>query len=95
VTTTPILQQQQQGRFTLYLEAHGIKHITDSIGKPTTQGKIERFFQTFEPHYPRFNDMELFREYYNNKPLGSLNHKTPSIPQLTVRYVIGSRNSAT
>jgi len=67
-----------KSRYTLYLEAHGIEHITGSIGKPTTQGKIERFWQTFELYYPRFNDMERFREYYNNKPHRSLNYKTPA-----------------
>jgi transposase InsO family protein len=65
-------------RFTLYLESHGIQHITGSIGKPTTQGKIERFFQTFQLYYPRFNDLNQFREYYNNKPHRSLNCKTPA-----------------
>jgi len=67
-----------KSRFTLYLESHGIQHITGSIGKPTTQGKIERFFQTFELYYPRFNDLNRFREYYNNKPHRSLNYKTPA-----------------
>jgi len=66
-----------KSRFTLYLEAHGIEHITGSIGKPTTQGKIERFWQTFELYYPRFNDLNQFRDYYN-KPHRSLNYKTPA-----------------
>jgi transposase InsO family protein len=65
-------------QFTAYLEGHGIEHIMGSIGKPTTQGKIERFFQTFELYYPRFNDLNRFREYYNNKPHRSLNYKTPA-----------------
>jgi len=72
-----------KSRFTLYLEAHGIMHITGSIGKPTTQGKIERFWQTFELYYPRFNDLNQFREYYNNKPHRSLNYKTPAQIYLT------------
>jgi transposase InsO family protein len=68
-----------KSRFTLYLESHGIQHITGSIGKPTTQGKIERFFQTFELYYPRFNDMTEFLEYYNNvRPHRSLNSLTPA-----------------
>jgi len=67
-----------KSRFTLYLEAHDIEHIIGSIGKPTTQGKIERFFQTFELYYPRFNDLDRFREAYNHKPHRSLNYKTPA-----------------
>jgi len=55
-------------RFTNFCIKHGIEHILGSIGKPTTQGKIERFFQTFAAYYPRFNNLEQFRKYYNNKP---------------------------
>jgi putative transposase len=50
-----------------------------SIGKPTTQGKIERFFQTFELYYPRFNDMTEFQQHYNYvRPHRSLNFLTPA-----------------
>jgi transposase InsO family protein len=52
------------GRFTDFCETHGIEHIHGSIGKPTTQGKIQRFFQTFMLYYPRFNDMPRFVEHY-------------------------------
>jgi transposase InsO family protein len=64
-------------QFTAYLEARGIEHIMGSIGKPTTQGKIERFFRTFAAYYPRFNDLEIFRTYYNAKPHAGLNYMTP------------------
>jgi len=67
------------GRFTNFCQTHGIEHIQGSIGKPTTQGKIERFFQTFEAYYPRFNDMSRFLEHYNKvKPHRSLNFLTPA-----------------
>jgi len=67
------------GRFTNFCETHGIEHIQGSTGKPTTQGKIERFFQTFTAYYPRFNDMTDFLEYYNKtKPHRSLNFLTPA-----------------
>jgi len=64
-------------QFTAYLEAHGIEHILGSIGKPTTQGKIERFFRTFSAYYPKFNNLEAFRIYYNTKPHAGLNYMTP------------------
>jgi transposase InsO family protein len=67
------------GRFTNFCETHGIEHIQGSIGKPTTQGKIERFFQTFTLYYPRFNDMPRFLEHYNKvKPHRSLKFLTPA-----------------
>jgi transposase InsO family protein len=75
---TQFYSDDGKSRFTLYLEAHGIEHITGSIGKPTTQGKIERFWQTFQLYYPKFNNTNRFREYYNNKPHRSLNYKTPA-----------------
>ena len=68
-----------RSQFTAYLEARGIEHITSSIGKPTTQAKIERFFQTFELYYPRFNDITDFLEHYNYvRPDRSLNFLTPA-----------------
>jgi len=67
------------GRFTNFCEAHGIEHIFGSTGKPTTQGKIERFWQTFELYYPRFNDMTDFLQHYNYvRPHRSLNFLTPA-----------------
>jgi len=66
------------GRFTSFCTKQGIEHILGSIGKPTTQGKVERFFQTFSAYYPRFNNIDQFREYYNNKPHRSLNYRTPA-----------------
>jgi len=75
---TQYLSNDSPGRFTTYLHSHGIEHILGSTGKPTTQGKIERFFQTFQRYYPRFNDADRFRKYYNDKPHRSLNYKTPA-----------------
>jgi len=66
------------GRFTSFCAKQGIEHILGSTGKPTTQGKIERFFQTFQRFYPRFNDVDHFRRYYNDKPHRSLKYRTPA-----------------
>ena len=68
---------------TAHLEAHGVEHILQhilgSIGKPTTQGKTECFWQTFELYYPRFNDGTEFLEHYNYvRPHRSLNFLTPA-----------------
>jgi transposase InsO family protein len=66
-------------RFTDFCATHGIEHILGSTGKPTKQGKIERFFQTFTAYYPRFNDMTEFLEHYNHvKRHRSLNFLTPA-----------------
>ena len=66
------------GRFTNFCTQHGIEHILGSTGKPTTQGKIERFWQTFTAYYPRYNDLNRFLDAYNHKPHRSLNYRTPA-----------------
>ena len=76
---TQFYSEDGGSQFTAYLKAHGIEHIMGSIGKPTTQGKIERFFQTFELYYPRFNNMTQFLKHYNYvRPHRSLNFLTPA-----------------
>jgi transposase InsO family protein len=75
---TQYWSNDSDSRFTSFCTKHGVEHILGSIGKPTTQGKIERFFQTFQLYYPKFNDPDRFKEYYNNKPHRSLNYKTPA-----------------
>jgi len=67
-----------ESMFDAYCELHGIEHILGSIGKPTTQGKIERFWQTFQLYPPRFSSPTQFKQYYNQKPHRSLNFLTPA-----------------
>ena len=75
---TQFYSNDGKSRFTEFCEEHGIEHIFGSIGKPTTQGKIERFWQTFTLYYPKFDNPARFREAYNHKPHRSLNWKTPA-----------------
>jgi putative transposase len=76
---TQFYSEDGGSQFTAYLEAHGIQHIMGSIGKPTTQGKIERFFRTFQLYYPRFNSTPEFLHHYNYvKTHRSLNFLTPA-----------------
>jgi len=74
---TQFYSEDGESQFTSFCEANGIEHIMASIGKPTTQGKIERFFRTFTAYYPRFNNLNEFRKYYNMKPHAALKYKTP------------------
>jgi len=37
-----------ESSFDAYCEAKGINHILGGIGKPTTLGKIERWFRTYD-----------------------------------------------
>ncbi|MHB1907789.1 MAG: hypothetical protein ACYCQJ_02820 [Nitrososphaerales archaeon] len=62
-----------ESTFDKKLKGLGINHILSGIGKPTTTGKIERFFATYSIEGSRYNTLEYFLHYYNH-------YKTPSIP---------------
>jgi len=68
-----------ESSFDQYCLQHGIKHILGGIGKPTTQGKIERWFRTYDLEHDRFPLHRKFIHYYNfERPHMSLNYKTPA-----------------
>ena len=60
--------------FEAYLDEHGIKQTLCAVGRPQTNGKIERFFQTYEKQRWRFPSLERFLDFYNKeRPHMSLN----------------------
>lgn len=68
-----------ESRFDIYCRNNRIKHILGGIGKPTTLGKIERWFRTYDQEHAKFNLHRKFIEYYNyERPHMSLNYKTPA-----------------
>jgi putative transposase len=68
-----------ESSFDNYCEQHGIKHILGGIGKPTTQGKIERWFRTYDLEHARFPLHRKFIRYYNwERPHMALNYSTPA-----------------
>jgi putative transposase len=71
--------KSKHSRFDVRLRRRGIKHIRGAIHSPTTQGKVERLFQTFKREFRFCNgDSELWRIRYNHfRPHISLNRKTP------------------
>lgn len=65
-------------RFLEHMKSKGIKHIYASIKKPTTCGKLERFWGTHNRERWNFNSLRRFVNYYNFKrPHMSLNWYTP------------------
>lgn len=57
----------------------GIEHITASVRRPTTTGKIEAFHKAYEAESRLFNQHWSFIRYYNyTRPHESLNYLTPS-----------------
>ena len=71
--------KSKQSRFDRKCRKRGIEHIRGAIHSPTTQGKVERLFQTFKREFPFCNnDVELWRMRYNHfRPHTSLNNKMP------------------
>lgn len=71
--------KSKHSKFDIQLRKRGIKHIRGAIHSPTTQGKVERLFQTFKREFRFYNgDSELWRMKYNHfRPHMSLEGKTP------------------
>jgi len=71
--------KSKHSKFDRKLRKRGIQHIRGTVHSPTTQGKVERLFQTFKREFKFCNgDSELWRMRYNHfRPHMSLNGKTP------------------
>jgi hypothetical protein len=71
--------KSKHSKFDRKLKARGIQHIRGTVHSPTTQGKVERLFQTFKREFPFCNgDVELWRMRYNHfRPHISLHKRTP------------------
>jgi transposase InsO family protein len=68
-----------ESMFDAYCQQHGIKHILGGISKPTTLGKIERWFRTYDLEHARFQLHRKFIEYYNyERPHMALDYSTPA-----------------
>jgi putative transposase len=71
----------QRGETCMYsgrLNELGVNHILASVKKPTTCGKLERFWLTHNLERWKFNSLQAFTQYYNFKrPHMSLNYLTP------------------
>lgn len=83
--------KSKHSRFDRKLKTRGIEHIRGSVHSPTTQGKVERLFQTFKREF-KFcnNESELWRMRYNHfRPHMSLNGKTPDEIYDDFRILIG------
>ena len=71
--------KSKHSKFDRKLKVRGIMHIRGTVHSPTTQGKVERLFQTFKREFPFCDgDVELWRMRYNHfRPHTSLEKKTP------------------
>lgn len=68
-----------ESEFDRFCTEQGIEHILGSIGKPTTTGKIERWFGTFKAQIDSFRSVGDYVKYYNyERPHKSLGFTTPA-----------------
>ncbi|MGB6591382.1 MAG: hypothetical protein WBE68_07755, partial [Candidatus Nitrosopolaris sp.] len=54
-------------KFQQYLIDRKINHILGRVHHPQTNGKIERFYETFQSKIPHFNSMDEFVIWYNTE----------------------------
>ena len=70
-------------RFRDWLDAHSIKQILCRIKHPQSNGKIEKWFQTYERHRDAFSTIEEFLQWYNAvRPHRSLRFDELETPNL-------------
>ncbi len=68
-------------QFAAFLRAHHIHHILCRIKHPQSNGKLERWFQTYKRHRDAFPTLDKFLHWYNAvKPHLSLNWDTLETP---------------
>ena len=75
-------EDEASHEFEEYLDTHRIQHTLCAVGRPQSNGKLERFFQTYEKQRWRFGTLSEFLTFYNEvRPHMSLdwdNLETPS-----------------
>jgi len=59
-----------ESSFDAYCESNKIKHILGGIGKPTTLGKIERWFRTYNQEHAKFQIHKKFIKYWSCSMMG-------------------------
>lgn len=65
-------------RFLEHMKSRGVNHIYASVKKPTTCGKLERWWRTHHQERWNFTSLSKFVNYYNYKrPHMSLEWRTP------------------
>jgi transposase InsO family protein len=70
---------RDESEFDRLCASHRIKHILGSIGKPTTTGKIERWFGSLKTNIDNFRSVGDYMKYYNyEKPHKSLCYAVPA-----------------
>ncbi len=68
--------------FERFLNENGIKHILCRYNHPQSNGKVEKWFDLYRIHRKRFPTFDVFIDWYNNRPHGSLNLRHAETPNM-------------
>ena len=71
--------------FKQHIERQGIRPILARVKHPQTNGKLERWFGEYQKHRLAFSSFEEFKEWYNNRPHGSLEFEHLETPERAFR----------
>lgn len=72
---------QWDSEFKQHIVNLGIKPILARVKHPQTNGKIEKWFDTYRRFRKLFSSFEEFVDWYNNRPHGSLNFEELETPE--------------
>ena len=64
--------EKSRSRFEMFLVEEGIKHVVSRVNNPQTNGKLERHWREYDRHRWRFEKLEDYIEWYNNRLHGAL-----------------------
>ena len=67
--------------FEQYLKGAGIRHTPSRKGNPQTNGKLERLWLEYDRHRWRFDSIDAFLTWYNNRIHGALDYINGETPQ--------------
>jgi putative transposase len=67
--------------FEHYLKREGIRHVPSRKGNPQTNGKLERLWLEYDRHRWRFDSLEAFLTWYNNRIHGALDYREGETPE--------------
>jgi putative transposase len=65
-----------------YPESEGIRHVPSRKGNPQTNGKVERLWREYDRHRWRFDSLEAFLTWYNNRIHGALDYRAGETPEV-------------
>lgn len=68
------------GEFEKYFEKRGIKHIPSRLKNPQTNGKLERRWQEYDKHRWRFDTLQEWIDWYNDRLTTSLDIESFETP---------------